>query len=169
MKIYYLLQLTRDRQHNDQVKIEKKAPGTDNIPSELIKYGGSTLKQGLYNLILLIWTTEELPKDWTKGIICPIYKKGDRMECSNYWPITLLNIAYKIFAILLNNRLSEIVQGKLSDVQMGFRPDRSTVDNIFIIRQIFKNVTSTILIYIIYLLITHKPLTLLIEIKYWRA
>jgi sorting nexin-29 len=72
-----------------------------------------------------------------EGIICPIYKKGDRTECSNYQPIPLLNIAYKIFTILLNNRLSEIVQGKLSDVQMGFRPDRSTVDNIFISRQIF--------------------------------
>jgi hypothetical protein len=67
-----------------------------------------------------------------------IYKKGDCTECSNNWPITLLNTAYKIFAILLNNQLSERVQEKLSDVQMGFRPDRSTVNNIFIIRQIFK-------------------------------
>jgi hypothetical protein len=94
----------------------KKAPGTDKIPSELIKYGGSTLKLRLYNLIMLIWKKEELPKDWMEGIICPIYKKGDHTECSNYRPITLLNIAYKIFAILLNNRLSEIVQEKLSDV-----------------------------------------------------
>jgi hypothetical protein len=78
-----------------------------------------------------------LPKDWTEGIICPVYKKGDRTECSNHRPITLLIVAYKIFAILLNNWLSEIVQGKLSDLQMGFRPDKSTVDNIFIIRQIF--------------------------------
>jgi hypothetical protein len=100
-----------------------KAPGTNNIPSELIKYGGSTLKQRLYNLILLIWKKEKLPKDWMKGIICPIYKKGDCTECPNYLPMTLLDIAYKIFAILLNNRLSEIVQEKLSDVQMGFRPD----------------------------------------------
>jgi hypothetical protein len=73
-----------------------------------------------------------------EGIICPIYKKGDCTECSNYRPITLLSIAYKIFAILLNNRLSEIVQEKLSDVQMGFIPDRSTVGNIFIIRQVFE-------------------------------
>jgi hypothetical protein len=102
----------------------KKDPGTENIPSVLIKYGGSTLKQRLYDPILLIWKKEELPKDWTGGIICPIYNKGARTECSNYRPITLLNITYKIFAILLNNRLSEIVQGELSDVQMGFRLDR---------------------------------------------
>jgi hypothetical protein len=148
----------------------KKAPGTDNIPSELIKHEGETLKQRLYSLILLIWKKEELPKDWTEGIICPIYKKGDRTECSNYRPITLLYIGYKIFAILLNNRLSEIVQGKLSDVQMGFRPGRSTVFIIYLLLdKFFKNFTSIISNYIMYLLITHKPLTQLTEMKYCRA
>ena len=58
--------------------------------------------------------------------------------CSNYRPITLLNMAYKIFAILLNNRLSKIVDSKLSEVQAGFRPSRSTLDNIFIVRQTFE-------------------------------
>ena len=73
-----------------------------------------------------------------QGIICPIYKKGDRAICSNYRLITLLNIAYKIFTILLNNRLSKIVESKLSDAQAGFRPNRSTLDNIFIIHQTFE-------------------------------
>jgi hypothetical protein len=50
----------------------------------------------------------------------------------------LLNIAYKIYAILLNNRLSEIIENKVGDLQMGFRPNRSTIDNIFMVRQIFK-------------------------------
>jgi sorting nexin-29 len=50
----------------------------------------------------------------------------------------LLNIAYKIFTNILNNRLSEIVQSKLSDVQSGFRPNRSTLDNIFIVHQTFE-------------------------------
>ena len=51
---------------------------------------------------------------------------------------TLLNIAYKIFAILLNKRLIENIEIKLEDNQMGFHSNRSTVDNIFIIRQIFE-------------------------------
>ena len=49
----------------------------------------------------------------------------------------LLNIAYKIFTIILN-RLSEIAESKMSDVQSGFRPNRSTLDNIFIVRQTFE-------------------------------
>ena len=52
----------------------------------------------------------------------------------------LLNTTYKIYAILLNKRLSEIlvIENKLGDFQMGFRPNRSTIDNIFIVRQIFE-------------------------------
>ena len=111
-----------------------KAPGsTDNIPAELVKYGGYILKHRMYNLILLIWSKEQLPVEWLQGIICPIYKKGERTICSNYRPITLLNIAYKIFTIILNNRLSKIVESKLSDVRSGFRPNRSTLDYISII------------------------------------
>jgi len=86
-----------------------KAPGTNNIPAELVKYGGYILKYGMYNLILLIWSKEQLPMEWLQGIIRPIYKKGEKTICSNYRPITLLNIAYKIFTIILNNRLSKIV------------------------------------------------------------
>jgi hypothetical protein len=115
-----------------------KAAGTDNITGELIKHGGRTLKQKMHKLICNIWNTETLPVQWNEGIICPIFKKGDRMDCNNYRPIMLLNVAYKIFAILLNKRLSEIIENKLGDFQMGFRPNRSTIDNIFLVRQIFE-------------------------------
>jgi hypothetical protein len=86
-----------------------KAAGTDNIPAELIRYGGRTLKKRMRKLMLNIWNNEHLPAQWNEGIICPIYKEGDPLNCSNYRPITLLNTAYKIFNILLNNRLTDII------------------------------------------------------------
>jgi hypothetical protein len=111
----------------------KKAAGTDNIPVELIRYGGRTLKKKIHKLMLNIWNNERLPAQWNEGIICPIYKKGDPLNCSNYRLITLLNIAYKIFTILLNNRLTDIIESKLGEYQMGFHPNRSTIDNIFVV------------------------------------
>ena len=85
-----------------------------------------------------IWKEETLPTEWTEGIICLICKKGDRMICSNYRPITLLNVAYKIFTILINNRLSSIVENTLEDCQMEFQLNQSTVDSIFIVKQIIE-------------------------------
>jgi hypothetical protein len=67
-----------------------------------------------------------------------LYKKGDKLACHNYRPMTLLYVSYKIFAILLNNRLVATIESKLDNCQMGFRPNRSTIDNIFIVRQIYE-------------------------------
>jgi hypothetical protein len=85
----------------------------------------------------MIWNKKQLPQQLNEGIICPFYKKIDRLNCNNYGIITLLNIAYKIFAILLNKRLIENIENKLEDNQMGLRSNRSTIDNICITRQIF--------------------------------
>ena len=115
-----------------------KAPGPDNIPPELINHGGRTLNKKIYNLMKQIWEENKMPEQWKEGLICPIYKNGDRLKCTNYRPITLLNIVYKIFAILLNKRLIQIIQKKLGEYQMGFRENRSTKDNIFIVQQIFQ-------------------------------
>jgi len=60
------------------------------------------------------------------------------LDCMNYRPITLLNVAYKIFAIILTQRLVDIAENELGYHQSGFRPNRSTVDDIFMIRQIIE-------------------------------
>jgi hypothetical protein len=61
-----------------------KAPGTDNTPEELFKYGGNEIIKHLHTIIKEIWLTEKMPTNWNLSIICPIHKKGDLMDCSNY-------------------------------------------------------------------------------------
>jgi hypothetical protein len=49
---------------SDIIKLrENKAPGADNLPAELIRYGGYILKHRMYKLVLLIWNKEQLPID----------------------------------------------------------------------------------------------------------
>lgn len=115
-----------------------KAPGKDSIVVELLKYGGKTIIRELHKLICKIWENEEMPEDWKVGIICPIFKKGDRLQCSNYRGITLLSVAYKIFATLAQRRLNEYAEKILEEYQCGFRPGRSTVDQMFVMRQIME-------------------------------
>jgi hypothetical protein len=52
-----------------------RSPDPDSVPAELLKNGGSLLKSRIFKLILKIWKKEEMPKDWSEGIICPLLKK----------------------------------------------------------------------------------------------
>ena len=111
-----------------------RAPGEDSITLELIKYGGRKLWNRIHQLIKIIRETEQMPQEWGKAIICSIYKQGDKLEGRNYCGISLLNVAYKIFANLLTRYIEPYVDEILGDYQCGFRKGRSTT-NIYYDRQ----------------------------------
>jgi len=69
------------------------------------------------------------------AIIQPIYKKGDKLECSNYRAITLLDVTYKVLSGILYNRVTVYTEEILGEYQCGFRANRSNIDHIFTIRQ----------------------------------
>jgi hypothetical protein len=64
----------------DKLAIEKlkshKSPGTDQIPAELNKARGRTIRYEVHNLIISIWNKKELPEEWKQSIIALIYKKS---------------------------------------------------------------------------------------------
>ena len=77
--------------------VNRKSSGVDGITSELIKAVGYILTKTLTNLFNKIIVTEKSPNDWSKMIITPIHKKGDKLNSANYRAIALLQIPGKIF------------------------------------------------------------------------
>jgi hypothetical protein len=64
-------------------KLKKyKSSGSDKIPRELLKRGGEILQSEIHKLINSIWNKEELSDQWRESIVVPIYKKGDKTDCS---------------------------------------------------------------------------------------
>jgi hypothetical protein len=115
-----------------------KAPGSDQIPAELIQAGGETLHSEIHKLIMLIWNKEELPHQWKESIVVPIHKKGDKTDCSNYRGMSLLSTSYKMLSNILLSRLIPYADKIIGDHQCDFRCNRSTTDQIFYIHQILK-------------------------------
>ena len=66
----------------DKLK-SNKSPGIDQILAELIKAGDRTIGYEIHKLIS-VWNTVQIPEEWKEYIIVPIYKKGDKEDCSNY-------------------------------------------------------------------------------------
>ncbi|XP_066982159.1 uncharacterized protein [Macrobrachium rosenbergii] len=111
------------------------APGLNNIPAELLKNGGEMLHSKILELLIKIWRTEEKPTTWETGNIIPVHKKGDKSDCANYRGITLLPTCYKVLAKIIKDKLEPYTETALGKDQCCFRKGRSTIDQIFTIRQ----------------------------------
>jgi len=62
---------------------KRKAAGVDGIPMEAWKFAGRGLWNGLVSLMRQVWKEGEIPEDWRKGIVVPMYKKEDPNVLSN--------------------------------------------------------------------------------------
>jgi len=60
-----------------------------------------------------------LPEEWKESSIVPIYKKGDKTDCSNYRGISLLPTTYKILPNILLSMLTPYAE-ELLWINMDF-------------------------------------------------
>ena len=124
---------------------ERKAAGPDQLKAESIIYAGDEHLSNMKNILSDIITGKtEIPEEWCESTIWPIWKKGDPTIPANYRGIAIGNAIYKLLATLVNERLKNYVEANniLSDTQSGFRKNRSTVDNIYVLDQCIRNATS---------------------------
>ena len=92
------------------------------------------MARALHLVISKIWEGEKLPDEWMDDVVCPIYKKGDKLDCSNYRGITLINATYKILSQILCRLLSPHAKRFVDTYQAGFTGARVTTDQIFSLR-----------------------------------
>ena len=77
-----------------------------------------------------------MPSELELAELVTLYKKGTVENPANYRPIALLNTLYKIYASLLQRRISMGLDQRMHETQCGFRKKRSTTDALFIARRI---------------------------------
>jgi len=109
------------------------SPGINQMPAEMIKAEGRTIRSEIHKLIKSIWNKEELPEEWKELITVPIYTKVDKTDCSNYRGISLMPTTYKILFNILLSRLTPYAEEIIGDHQCRLRHNRPITDHIFCI------------------------------------
>jgi len=134
----------------------KKSPGQDGIPPEILKNGGKPLLTVLFRILTIFWNRRCLPDDFRDTKIITLYmNKGDRRDCNNYRGISLLCIAGKVFARLLLPRVRQIANIILPESQCGFRHSRNTSDMVFSLRQLQeKSIEKSRPLYVVFIDLT---------------
>nr|XP_049464947.1 uncharacterized protein LOC125907350 [Anopheles coluzzii] len=120
-RIYRLLEMpTRNQVRDDEVpppsldeigsaiKQLKSCAGSDGLAAELFKMGPEWLTVEMHQLIVKVLEQEKLPEKCKLGVIQPVYKKRNRLVCTSFPAITVLNAAYKILSQILFCRLAPL-------------------------------------------------------------
>ena len=76
-----------------------------------------------------------MPSNWNLSAMCPVLKKGDPTTYANYLPIE-----YKVLTTVLCEILKHHAKALIGPYQCGFRPGKSTIDQIFTLRQILEKI-----------------------------
>ena len=122
---------------NKKLKIHKSL-GIIQIPADLLKEGGRTIRSEIHKFTISIWNEEKLPEEWKESNILPINKKGEKTDCNNYSGISVLPTTYKILSNILLSKIILHAEEIIGDRQCGFQRNRSTTDHIICIRHILE-------------------------------
>ena len=124
-------------------RLHDTAPGPSGLPARVWKALGSTDESFslIRQMVLAFWSSEQMPTEWEAGLLKILPKKGDKSLAGNYRGIMMLEVAYKIVALILHSCLSPIcesIEHLDHEIQCGFRGGRGTSDAIFTLKQLLR-------------------------------
>ena len=104
-----------------------KASGPDNISPRVLKELAEQLSKPLSELFQHSITTGDVPHQWKKATVAPVFKKGDRNSAANYRPVSLTAVCCKLCEHIIAKSIVEHLEKNnlLTDTQHGFRKKRS--------------------------------------------
>ena len=105
-----------------------KSPGHDNIPAVLIKWSVDVIAPLLVKLFNRFLDLGIYPSCLKTARVTLLHKGGDKSDCENYRPISVLTHINKVFEKLIHARLNDFITEHkiLENSQYGFRKRHST-------------------------------------------
>jgi len=114
-----------------------KSPGEDGLPVEFYKTFWNEIRYILVSVYNESFQQQILPVSMRKSIVTLIHKKGDRTDITNYRPISLTNLDYRILAHILASRLQNVISHIVDPAQVAYIKERFIGTNIRLVHDIF--------------------------------
>ena len=101
-----------------------KSTGLDGISVRFLRDGAELLAGPLCHIVNLSMTSEVVPSLMKDARVTPLFKKGSRLDCGNYRPVSILNVLSKILERAVHGQFVSYLTkgGILTENQSGFRP-----------------------------------------------
>jgi hypothetical protein len=115
-----------------------KSPGTDGLPIEFYKHFWNTLGEYFVEMANSCYERGSLAPSQRLALISTLYKKGDRLELSNWRPISLCNLDYKIITKVLSLRLVQVLDEIINPDQTCCVKGRSISHNLLLIKDLIE-------------------------------
>ena len=107
-------------------------PGPDGLHAIFFKRFWNLLEDDLVDEVLDAIHNKAIPDGWNNTIIVMIPKVENPDKVTQFWPISLCNVVYKVISKMLSNRLKTILPDIISDHQSAFVLGRLITDNILL-------------------------------------
>ena len=106
-----------------------KATRLDKIPAKILELSANIIAPLLTFIFNQSLLTGIFIDEWKRARVTPIFKFGDRKQCENYRPFSILPVVSKVFEKEIFRQVySYLSENPLSTkFQSGFRPKHSTV------------------------------------------
>ena len=118
------------------------ATGPDKVAYPMLKHLPCYGMGFLIHIFNLSWTSHSFPSFWKTFSIIPIHKMGKPLDSpASFWSISLTSCVSKLFERIILFRLLFFLKSCsiFSPRQAGFRPGRSTLDQILYLSQSISN------------------------------
>lgn len=114
---------------------------------DVYKFNKKKIKEHISEILVHIFNQilieSGIPESFKIALVTPIYKGGNKLDISNYRPISLLNVFSKIFERAIKTRLLKYLEENiiLPSSQYGFRENIGTEDAL---AQLSRNINTNV-------------------------
>jgi len=108
-----------------------KSMGLDGMHPRVLRELADVFAEPLSIIFETSWRTGEVPEDWRKANVTPIFKKGKKEDPGNYRPVSLTSPGNMMEQLILQVIIKQVEENKvIRSSQHGFTKGKSCLTNL---------------------------------------